>query len=196
MKDCFRIENLGCSIGPRSLFDGLGVTLSPGCLLVVKGENGSGKTTFLQAVAGIRKPASGCFAYPEGVTQPLYISHRQGVNPDFTVREMMEFWAGLLGDDKLIAPALHYFDLEPYADFRCGDLSMGWRQRVSLSRLLYIPSSLWVLDEPTSHLDDAGISLFNSLVISRIEQGGIVVMSTHAQIFNDDIKVLYINDFV
>lgn len=199
----FIIDALACEIGGRTLFQGLGICLMPGALLVIKGENGSGKSTLLSQLAGLHKPASGKIEYAQEdiytsenySSNSLFLSHNNCLNPQLTVWENMRYWQKLMGEKTLIDAAIHYFDLEPLLEMRCSDLSMGWQQRVSLARLIYIPASVWLLDEPTSHLDDDGIALFNSLIMSRMEQGGIIVMSTHAQLFNKEIKILFINDF-
>ena len=198
------LDDLACEIGGRQLFAGLGVSLTSGSLLVIKGENGCGKSTLLSTLAGLQKPAAGRVLYnhisiaehDSYVRESVFISHRTCLNPELTVLENMQYQAQLFGEPSLIETAIHYFDLAPFIDMRAGDLSQGWQQRVSLARLLYMPANVWLSDEPTSHLDDAGVSLFNSLVMSRMEQGGIVVMSTHAQIFTKEIKVLYINDYI
>jgi heme exporter protein A len=58
-------------------------------------------------------------------------------------------------------------------------LSAGQRRRVALARLLIVPASLWVLDEPITNLDVAGIALVESLLSRHLGQGGMIVAAAH-----------------
>ena len=71
----------------------------------------------------------------------------------------------------------------------------AFKRRVSLARMLTIPSKIWLVDEPMSNLDKEGSGLVQSLVQTRVERGGIVIMATHGFIANDGIKTININDF-
>ncbi len=61
-------------------------------------------------------------------------------------------------------------------------LSAGWKQRVNLARLILTPAMLWLLDEPTSNLDAHGVGLLQSLLGTRLERGGMIIMASHAKI--------------
>ncbi len=101
----------------------------------------------------------------------------------------------------LISAAIDYFGLAPYLEHKCGELSAGWRRRVALSRLLFCPAKLWLLDEPISNLDAEGVTLVNGLIKTRTSgSGGGVVMAAHgveANIDNDvKFQVIEIIDFI
>lgn len=198
------LEGLACERGGKPVFAGLGLSLLEGSLLVVQGPNGSGKTSLLMMLAGLIPPAAGAISLGQPDWQPgheeylrrmVYIGHRHAVRPEWTVRENIVFWARLRGEEELIGAAIHFFDLQKWLDVRCAELSAGWRHRVALTRLITIPAKLWLLDEPTTHLDEEAIGLLQSLLVKRAERGGIVVMATHSMIANEDIKILNINDY-
>ena len=168
----------------------LAVTLGGGEMLVVRGNNGSGKSTFLKTVAGLLKPGSGA-VLREGRVQ--YFGHRNGLARDMAVRDNVLLWARLGGYGGLAAAAMHYFDLGDVADVTLSKLSAGWQQRVALTRLITMPADLWLLDEPTANLDAAGTALLQTLIQARREQGGIVVIATHSPIQGESIKTITIN---
>ena len=61
-------------------------------------------------------------------------------------------------------------------------LSQGQRRRVALARLLVCGTVLWILDEPLTALDSAAVKLVQGLLEQHLQQGGMVVMTTHQEI--------------
>jgi heme exporter protein A len=58
-------------------------------------------------------------------------------------------------------------------------LSAGQRRRVALAGLLLLAVPLWLLDEPTTHLDRQGHELVGELIGEQLGRGGIVVAAVH-----------------
>jgi heme exporter protein A len=103
------------------------------------------------------------------------------VKPSLTVAENAAFWAGFLGtpsDDRLDA-ALAGFGLEALRDVPTAYLSAGQRRRAGLMRLTLAPRPIWLLDEPTSSLDQAGQEVMAAAANAHLAEGGIVVAATH-----------------
>ena len=170
--------------------------LTSGDLLLVEGENGSGKSTLLKVIAGLLPFASGdIFFNNQPLTSSgngicLYMGHGRGLVAALSVYENVAFWARAYGQPELIEAALHYFDLADIADVPVRALSAGWQQRVALTRLITQPGTLWLLDEPMTHLDTQGIVLLQSLLQSRLEQGGIAIIASHVLMNGDRVKRL------
>jgi len=202
-KHSLNCEQLAVVRADVLLFSDIDIRMKSGDLLVVQGANGAGKSTLLQTLAGLIAPAFGSIMwddaplikhekYPSNI---VYLGHQRGLYLDMTVEQNVRLWAKLANADETADAAMHYFDLSEIADFPVSMLSEGWRQRVALTRLLTMPGALWILDEPTANLDDEGISHLHSLITARIEQNGIVIMSTHAKLQGERYKVLNINDY-
>lgn len=172
------------------------LTLQGGEMVAIHGRNGSGKSTLLKTLAGLLPPFSGNIrvngTWPSA-TRPLYIGHKRGLSPSLTVYDNVAFWAQASGFPELTAAAMHYFDLTDIADVVVETLSAGWQQRVALSRLITQQSLLWLLDEPTSNLDTHGISLLQTLIEARLEQGGMIAVATHYTLQGNGIKTININ---
>jgi heme exporter protein A len=61
-------------------------------------------------------------------------------------------------------------------------LSAGQKRRAAMVRVLLSNASLWLLDEPFTNLDVAGVELFASLLAEHAAGGGVVLATTHQPI--------------
>lgn len=168
-------------------------TIEAGQVLLVHGPNGAGKSTLLKMLAGLLPVTDGEITYAaEG--QPLYLGHLRGLTLSMSVEDNVSFWAKASGVAELTLAALRYFDLEDARHVRVGDLSAGWQQRVALTRLITIPASVWLLDEPTANLDISAIALVQSLIQSRAEQGGVVIIASHLPMQGPNVSTLNLEE--
>ena len=58
-------------------------------------------------------------------------------------------------------------------------MSAGQQRRVALARVLLLAATLWLLDEPTSNLDERGQAMFGQILLAHLERGGLAVVATH-----------------
>ena len=179
-------ENLSARRGERLLFAGLSFAVDAGQAMVVRGPNGAGKTTLLRTLAGFLPPEAGQLRLEGGAAEASiaeqchYVGHANAVKTSLTIAENAVFWSGFLGgtSDRIDA-ALAAFGLEALRDIPTGYLSAGQRRRAGLTRLLLAPRPIWLLDEPTSSLDQAGQEVLAGTVNAHLAGGGLVVAATH-----------------
>jgi heme exporter protein A len=180
-------EQLACRRGDRTVFAGLDFELGAGELLILRGANGSGKTSLLRMVAGLIEPAAGRLALQGGppdlaiAQQCHFVAHQDAVKPALTGRENLGFWGAFLGDGDVDA-ALAAFDLTAIAGLHAGLLSAGQKRRLALSRLALTARPLWLLDEPTVGLDRASRDRLSALMAAHLDQGGLMIAATHVEI--------------
>lgn len=194
---------LACRRGGRVLFEGVGFSLAPGSLMLVRGPNGCGKSSLLLMLAGLLAPAEGKILWKgEAISGNVeyqralaYVGHRNAVKAAWDPQENLAFWAALHGTDMLLPAALRYFDLDRFAGTPCAALSAGWQRRVALARLILMPGAVWLLDEPGNFLDTEGAALAGSLIETRVRQGGIVLVATHAPEQAEGALTLNLEDF-
>ena len=183
--------DLACSRGERRLFDHLSFGLEGGDWLHVKGENGAGKTTLLRTLIGLSPPDEGEVRWRGSETRQhaddyrrafIYLGHQAGLKEELTPFENLQLGLALDGfaaTEERLLEALHRIGLQGREELPARVLSAGQRRRVLLARLLLRPAELWVLDEPFSALDAAGVELLCMLISSHLEGGGITVLTSH-----------------
>ena len=169
--------------------------IEPGRVTVLTGRNGAGKSTTLQAIAGVTVPSSGRITVA-GVdvadldptawwAQLSWLPQRPVLVPG-TVGDNL----ALLGDlDHLEkACAASGFDavlaeLPDGMDTLLGrggvGLSLGQRQRLGLARALGSPAAVLLLDEPTAHLDARTEDRVLRAIVERARAGATVVVVGH-----------------
>ncbi|MCB1693972.1 MAG: cytochrome c biogenesis heme-transporting ATPase CcmA [Pseudomonadales bacterium] len=176
-------SQLSCERRDRILFEGLSFSVEPGEVLRVLGPNGAGKTTLLRILAGLYQEFEGEVSW-DLQEYPLYLGHRPGVKDLLSPLENLRYFAALFepvaGDDVLV-DALAQVGLAGLEDAATGTLSEGQRKRVSLARLVFVQSPAWILDEPFSAIDVAGVRLIEGMMAQHIEGGGLVVLTSHQE---------------
>lgn len=175
---------LVCGRGGMGLTRELDFSIGTGRCLLLRGPNGTGKTTLLLTLAGIIAPLSGVFALDgladEAPPQLHYCGHRNAIKPRLTVAENLGFWASVNGTTGMaVEAALHEVGLGRLADFDAGHLSAGQSRRLALARLLVNHRPLWLLDEPTAALDTDGHDLVTRLLDRHLDMGGLAIAATH-----------------
>ncbi len=188
-------QNITHEIAGNVLFQNVGFSMEEGCLLIIKGPNGCGKTTLLKILAGVLLPKQG-FIF-DGVDGDIYeisednrryfasmqfVGHKNALEPDLTVMENIKFWASIAGGEDITEAVIKFFNLGKYLNTQCKHLSEGWRRRVALSRLMLTKSKLWILDEPFSNLDSEMTDITLKMVASFCDQGGKIIMSCHQEV--------------
>ena len=204
---CFSGRNLVCVRGERSVFARLSFALSPGGALLLVGPNGSGKSSLLRLLAGLLPPAAGAvFRKDRRIDEDLeahramirYVGHLDAVKPALPVIEAVMFWGGLAGLDQRRAAAVSAmtrFGIDRFADWPGRLLSAGQKRRVNLTRLLLGTSDVWLLDEPTTALDQASVAVLSAVVAEHRERGGMVILSTHTGVDLPEARRLDMRDF-
>jgi len=178
-----RTIGLSWGRGGMALGDNLDFSVSAGRCLLLRGPNGTGKTTLLLTLAGIVTPLDGGFALEGGdeeIAQIHYCGHRNAIKPRLTVLENLQFWRAMNGPTGVsCAEALGEVGLLGLIDLDAGYLSAGQTRRLALARLLVSLRPVWLLDEPTAALDVDGHDLVSRLIDRHLEMGGLAIAATH-----------------
>ena len=161
----------------RVILRAVTLVVGPG-LTLVRGPNGSGKTTRLRALAGLIPLARGDRKVSGEV---LYIGHRPMLLRGLTARENLEFFVRFRGGDtRGIDGALRAWGVGEDMDRPVERLSAGERRRAALARIETERVPLLLLDEPFADLDDAGTKRLGETVRRARDDGRSVVIATHA----------------
>ena len=182
-------EKLACVRGDRRVFSGLDFEVKSGEVLVVEGANGVGKTSLLRLIVGFLPPAEGAVRIAtneqvigEGEERGRHVGwlgHQDGIKPQLSVAEQLEFFAHLYGVRAELESVLTRVGLVRQRLLPCRYLSAGQKKRLGLARLVVSARPLWLLDEPFAALDTSGRALASELMQAHCASGGIVVAASH-----------------
>ena len=116
----------------------------------ILGPNGIGKSTYIKILAGVEKPTSGSFESQLKISyKPQYLK----ADSDMTVRSLLRSVASNFDSSYYQTEILNPMGLEPFMDQILTELSGGELQRVAITACLSREADLYLLDEPSAHLD-------------------------------------------
>jgi iron complex transport system ATP-binding protein len=194
-----KIQSLSLHIEGKTLCHDLNVQVGENERWGLLGKNGAGKTTLLHALIGQRRADQGSIEL-DGISvydikqrelaSKVGILFQQGIEAlPATVFETVMLGRhphaqSLLWDDpqdiEIAKSALAAFDLDQLQERAVESLSGGELQRLALAMLLAQTPQLFLLDEPSNHLDVAfQIKLLSVLTNKVVETSASLIMATH-----------------
>ncbi|PJI94462.1 ATP-binding cassette domain-containing protein [Luteimicrobium subarcticum] len=194
-RDGLGAERVAWSAGGRLIVDGVAIDAPPGAVTGLLGPNGSGKTSLLRLLAGVRRPDDGSVAFdgtdllraaPRERARTLALVE-QDASTDLPITALdavllgriphRSLLAGPTADDRAAArDALAAVEAEHLAARHVTSLSGGERQRVHLARALAQQPRLLLLDEPTNHLD-VRAQLATMTLLRKLAADGVTVVT-------------------
>ncbi|MGF1688914.1 cytochrome c biogenesis heme-transporting ATPase CcmA [Photobacterium japonica] len=202
------VEALSCTRDERVLFENLQFSVTSGELVQIEGHNGAGKTTLLRILAGLGHADNGkVYWHNEHIEiaredyhqDLLFLGHQTGVKRELTAYENLAFFQSMhkenpesalrgsptVSGEQSLWQALAHVGLAGREDVPAGQLSAGQQRRVALARLWLSNHMLWILDEPLTAIDKQGVKVLEQLFLSHVQRGGMVILTTHQDLFTD-----------
>jgi iron complex transport system ATP-binding protein len=168
------IDSLELQLGSKRLCRNLNLRIDQGQTWGLLGRNGAGKTTLLHSILGLHHPKAGNIAIAGQSLESInrrQLAMQVGMlfqeNPDALPATVLEtvmlgrhpHSQSILGDSEqdlgIARRALEAFDLASLSERQVQSLSGGERQRLALAMLIAQQPRLYLLDEPSNHLDIA-----------------------------------------
>lgn len=207
MENAIVIDGLKKEYGKRAAVNAISLNVEQGTLFSLLGVNGAGKTTTIKMLTGLTRPTSG-EAYVMGrsintelakVKKLVSVSPQEtAVAPNLTVRENLEFIAGIYGMDRKHTKEktdelVREFSMEEVEKSKAKTLSGGWQRRLSIAMALITEPKILFLDEPTLGLDViARRELWQ--IINSVKKNVTIVLTTHymeeAEKLSDKVAVM------
>lgn len=162
-----KTQNLTKKYKDKTVVNNLNLSVDKGEMYALLGVNGAGKSTTIKMLSCLIKPTSGDALLmgksikddETDVKQIISVSPQEtSVAPNLTVRENLEFIAGIFGFSKAEAKEkaskmIEDFDMADIEKSRAKTLSGGWQRRLSIAMALISEPEIVFLDEPTLGLD-------------------------------------------
>lgn len=191
---CISCENVTFSYENQVVVTDLSFQVEAGDYLCILGENGTGKSTLMKGLLGLKKPASGVIRLGEGILQKEvgYVPQQTESQKDFPASVWEVVLSGCLNspgffvrfgakEKKLAMEKLELLGISDLKNKSFRDLSGGQKQRVLLARSLCAAKKVILLDEPTTGLDPLAAEEFYHLLADLNKNHQItVIMISHA----------------
>ena len=188
-----KCEDLTLGYEDITLAEGVNFEVNEGEYWCITGENGTGKTTLMKTVLGLRQPLKGKIIHGDGLRKNEigYLPQRTEYQKDFpaSVREIvLSGFQGALGFRPFYSAAqkaaamenLKRMGVEDLADKSFGNLSGGQQQRVLLARAICATRKMLLLDEPVAGLDvNAEAEMYKLIESLNKEEKIAIIMVTH-----------------
>jgi ABC-type Mn2+/Zn2+ transport system ATPase subunit len=178
-----------------SAVDELSLEIARGECVLLVGDNGAGKSSFLKMVAGLLTPSAGSaavFGLPIGWCRAsvAYVPQRGELDWDFPIdvrslvatgRHVHRGWFGRMAasDRQAIDGAIDRLGLNDLRRSQIGQLSGGQQQRALVARALAQDAELLLVDEPTNSMDASSVATLARALGDCVAAGRTVVMATH-----------------
>lgn len=179
---------LGMHVGEQWLFRDLGLDVGAGECLVLTGHNGSGKSTVLHLLYGLRAPTEGTVEVTGQEPDERDVAFRRKVAVllddselfvELSPRQHLELLLSSFGAADDPGDWLAAAGLTERADVHAYYLSAGQRRRLLLLGAVARPHDVLLLDEPERALDVQGKEWLADIVEQERARGRAVVMATH-----------------
>jgi ABC-2 type transport system ATP-binding protein len=186
-------EGLTKQFGSFTAVKNVSLEIRYGEIYGLLGANGAGKTTTIKMLCGLLDATHGAIQLAgergdlraEHVRQQIgYMSQKFSLYDDLTIRENLDFFAGVYGvpEGERVEKArwvLSFSGLEGQQDQITGRLPGGWKQRVAFGAAIMHEPSVLFLDEPTSGVDPLARRAFWRMINRLADAGTAVLVTTH-----------------
>lgn len=192
-----KIEDLSKTIKGVNVLEHIELELSGGSIYGVVGQNGSGKTMLLRAIAGLIRPTSGkIYIDDKQLHKELSFPPEMGIlieKPELlnhlTGMENLMLLAGIrnvISKDQIKA-YMKSFGLDPASKKTVKKYSLGMKQKLGIIQAIMEAPELMILDEPFNALDEATVQMLYKMFKEYKEAGKLLILTSHHR---EDIEML------
>lgn len=183
------IKDVYKSFGSKKVLKGVSFSAESGEAFGLLGRNGAGKTTSIRILMDVFAPESGEVlidgkSVDYNKIRTGYLPEERGLYPKKKIIDQLVYFAELNGlSNRDAVKAVDYWlkrlKMSEYRNKRLDTLSKGNQQKIQLITALAHNPQIIILDEPFSGLDPVNAMLLKDVVKEQIEQGKIVLFSSH-----------------
>ena len=194
------LTNVGKRYNREWIFRHVNHTFTSGQSYAITGSNGSGKSTLLQVIAGALMQSEGNIDY-EGVSHENAYQQIALAAPylelieEMTAMELLQFQSTFKTFLLPFNQILEAMQLDKAAHKQIRHFSSGMKQRLKLAQVFFSQTSIWLLDEPTTNLDQFGIGLYQQLMKTYGKEKIVLISSNDAQEYAHCKEIISIESY-
>lgn len=181
-KILIKLRNIGLSYDDVKVLTNISLDITKKGIILIYGENGSGKTSILKIISGLIKPSKGIVSHMQDIDigfifqKPILLKRTVKENLLHTLyaanKKLTYSKANEIIDENLIR-----FKLEKFKDKYVMKLSGGQQQMISICRSVIIEPELLICDEPNNNLDDLNKQFLYSFLEDYSKSKKVVIVS-------------------
>ena len=204
MSNKLEINGLECIRDNRLIFKDINFSVESNQTMLVRGKNGSGKTSLLRVLAGYIKNYSGNILYNgnniksdnELLSEFRFLGQQNTLKGNLSVQQNIAMWELIYQVKSDIHEISNILNIEQILNVDINSLSDGQKKRVSLARLIISNAKVWLLDEPLVYLDQDKIDLLQNIMLRHNKRGGITIYSSNTNINLEYDSSIIMDDYV
>ena len=193
------VSHLSFARGNKLVLKDINLSIGNSEVLVIKGSNGIGKSTFLSCMAGFLEPLEGTVEYFSESIDPtisaknfIFVGEENFAYEDLSILDNIYYWLSLNSitpNQETIHKSIEYLFGRIDMNKKFHQLSYGQKRKMRMLLLLLIDKPVWILDDPFNGLDKETISKLIKIISMKKALDGIIIMATHMTPHIKDIKV-------
>ncbi len=199
------VNNLKFNRSGKVIFENINIAASPGKIVFIKGDNGTGKTTLLKTLINILKPNEGdIFWMGKKIKNNIFnfyqdttlIMDKPTSSLAMSVIENINFWKKITSSKikfEEIFKLLEILRIDQYLKKQTMYLSLGEIKKLELTRLILEQKKLWILDEPYIGLDKNSMEIVNETFIDHVSNNGIIIFSSNYEPDLENLEIISLN---
>lgn len=175
-----KIENISKQFKKNMLFSDVKFNVESGKLVHIKGQNGSGKSTFFKIICDIMEPDSGKIILDKNVAIGAVIENSgfiENENVFYNLKYLYDLKNSF--DEEKVRSLCERFNLNLYSKVKLKNYSVGMRQKVAIIQAVMEDQNLILFDEPTRGLDVDAIDQFFKLIVELKKQNKTIFIASH-----------------
>ncbi len=183
------VEGVCKSFGKETVLKDVSLSVPPGEIVGVVGNNGSGKTVLMKCICGFLRPDKGSVTvngvrvgkdrdFPESIgiiiETPGFIPGMSGYRNLKTLAALK----GIIGKKEILA-VLDRVGLAKSARKAVAKYSLGMRQRLGIAQAIMEDPAVLILDEPFNGLDKSTVEDMRGLLLDLRDSGKAIMLASH-----------------
>ena len=184
-------QNITLLRSGKEIFKDINISIGEGKIIILKGKNGSGKTSLLKTILNILEPSSGSIYWKgkliykninDYYNNLTYIADKTTSLRQLTLYENIKIWRKIFLSNvsyDQIKNILSILKLDDYLNKKINTLSLGETKKFELLRLIIENKKFWILDEPFTNLDFESVKIIEQTFLDHVNNNGFIIFSSH-----------------